>query len=118
MGFILRLFFTWLAVIAASYILPGIHINSYITALIAAAVLAILNSFVKPIIVLLTIPITIVTLGLFLLVINAVIVLLGAYFVKGFQVDNFWWALLFSFVVSIIVSILEGLDKKAKRRET
>ena len=116
MRFLLRLFFTWLAVIIASYLLPGIHINNYITALIAAAVLALLDSFVKPILVLLTIPITILTLGLFLLVINAGIVLLGAYFVKGFEVDNFWWALLFSLVVSFIVALLEKLDKKAKRR--
>ncbi len=116
MRFLVRLFFTWLAVIIASYLLPGIHINSYITALIAAAVLALLDSFVKPILVLLTIPITILTLGLFLLVINAGIVLLGAYFVQGFKVDNFWWALLFSLVVSVIVALLESLDKKANRK--
>jgi putative membrane protein len=112
MGFLLRLFFTWLAVIIASYILPGIHINNYITALIVAAVLALLDSFVKPILIILTIPITIVTLGFFLLVINAVIVLIDAYFVKGFKVDNFWWALLFSLIVSVIVAMLQGLDKK------
>jgi putative membrane protein len=116
MGFLLKLFFTWLAVIIASYLLPGIHIDSYITALIAAAVLALLDSFVKPILVVLTIPITILSLGLFLLVINAGIVLLGAYFVKGFKVDNFWWALLFSLVVSFIVALLERLDKKAKQK--
>jgi putative membrane protein len=116
MGFLLRLFFTWLAIIIASYLLPGIHIRDYFSALIAAAVLALLDSFVKPILILLTIPITIVTLGLFLLVINALIVLAGAYFVEGFSVDSFWWALGFSLVVSIIVSLLETLDKKAKHK--
>jgi putative membrane protein len=96
MGFLLRLFFTWIAIIVSSYFLPGIHINNYVTALMAAAVLALLDSFVKPILIFLTIPITLITLGLFLLVINAGIVLLGAKLVQGFEVDSFWWALAFS----------------------
>jgi putative membrane protein len=116
MGFIIRLFFTWLAVIIASYILPGIHINDYISALIFAAVLALLNLFLKPVLVILTIPITLVTLGLFLLVINACIILVGDYFVDGLKVDNFWWALLFSLVISVIVSIFESFDKKMNKK--
>ena len=115
MGFIVRLFFTWVAVIIASYILPGINITDYISALIFAAVLALLNLFLKPILVILTIPITIVTLGLFLLVINACIILVGDYFVDGLTVANFWWALLFSLVISIIVSIFESFDKKMNK---
>jgi putative membrane protein len=115
MGFILRLFFTWIAIIIASYILPGIHIRDYISALIAAAVLALLDSFVKPILVILTIPFTLITLGLFLLVINAVIVLLGAKLVNGFTVDSFWWALGFSLVVSLIVTLLESFDKRVNK---
>ncbi len=115
MGFIIRLFFTWLAVIIASYILPGIHINDYISALIFAAVLALLNLFLKPVLVILTIPITLVTLGLFLLVINACIILVGDYFVDGLKVDSFWWALLFSLVISVIVSIFESFDKKMNK---
>ena len=116
MGFILRLFFTWVAIIIASYILPGIHVRDYISALIAAAVLALLDSFVKPVLVFLTIPITLVTLGLFLLVINALIVLFGARIVEGFEVDGFWWALGFSLIVSLIVTLLEAVDKAFSKK--
>ena len=116
MGFLLRLFFTWIAIIIASYILPGIHIKDYVTALIAAAVLALLDSFIKPILVILTIPFTLITLGLFLLVINAVIVMLGAKLVDGFSVDSFWWALGFSLVVSLIVTLLESFDKRVNKK--
>ena len=116
MGFILRLFFTWVAIIIASYVLPGIHIRDYTSALIAAAVLALLDSFVKPVLVFLTIPITLVTLGLFLLVINALIVLFGARIVDGFEVDGFWWALGFSLIVSIIVTLLEAVDKAFSKK--
>jgi putative membrane protein len=113
MGFLLRLFFTWIAIICFLY---SIHIKDYISALIAAAVLALLDSFVKPILVILTIPITLITLGLFLLVINAVIVLVGAKLVDGFSVDSFWWALGFSLLVSFIVTILESFDKKVNKK--
>jgi putative membrane protein len=116
MGFVVRLFFTWIAIIIASYILPGIHISDFISALIAAAVLALLNTFVKPLLVILTIPITILTLGLFLLVINALIVMMGARIVDGFTVDSFWWALGFSLVVSVIVSLLETMDKAFRKK--
>jgi putative membrane protein len=84
--------------------------------LIAAAVLALLDSFVKPILVILTIPFTLITLGLFLLVINAVIVMAGAKLVDGFSVDSFWWALGFSLLVSLIVTLLESFDKKINRK--
>ena len=115
MRFLLRLFFTWLGVLIASYLLDGINVRDNITALVAAAVLALLDSFVKPILILLTIPFTLVTLGLFLLVINAVIVILGAEIVDGFEVQSFGWALAFSLVVSLIVTLLEALDKKMNR---
>ena len=115
MGFLLRLFFTWIAIIIASYILSGIHIKDNISALIAAAVLALLDSFVKPILVILTIPFTLITLGLFLLVINAVIVMFGAKLVDGFSVDSFWWALGFSMIVSLIVTLLESFDKRMNK---
>ncbi len=115
MSFLLRLIFTAVAILLASYMLRGIHVDNFVTALIAAVVLALLNSFVKPILVFLTIPITLVTLGLFLLVINAAIVYMVAYFVKGFTVDSFWWALGFSLLVSFIVSVLSGLGKVGKK---
>jgi putative membrane protein len=116
MGFILRLFFTWIAIIIASYVLKGIHVSDFVSALIAAAVLALLNTFVKPLLVILTIPITLLTLGLFLLVINALIVMMGAKLVPGFTVDSFWWALGFSLLVSLIVSLLESMDKAARKK--
>jgi putative membrane protein len=116
MGFILRLFFTWIAIIIASYVLKGIHVSDFMSALIAAAVLALLNTFVKPLLVILTIPITLLTLGLFLLVINALIVMMGAKLVPGFTVDSFWWALGFSLLVSLIVSLLEGMDKAVRKK--
>ena len=116
MRFLLRLFFTWVAILIADNLLDGVAVKDYITGLIAAAVLALLNSFVKPILVILTIPITILTLGLFLLVINAAIVMAGAKIVPGFEVSSFWWALAFSLVVSLIVTALEMIDKAFSKR--
>jgi putative membrane protein len=116
MRFLLRLFFTWVAILIADNLLDGVAVKDYITGLIAAAVLALLNSFVKPILVILTIPITILTLGLFLLVINAAIVMAGAKIVPGFEVTSFWWALAFSLVVSLIVTALEMIDKAFSKR--
>jgi putative membrane protein len=72
----------------------------------------VLNAIVKPLLVILTLPITIITLGLFLLVINAAIILLGDYFLEGFKVDGFWWALLFSILLSVVSSILYSIGKK------
>ena len=76
------------------------------SALVLAIVLGILNLFVKPILIILTLPITIFTFGLFLFVINALIILLAAKFVNGFHVDGFWWALLFSLLLSVLTSFL------------
>lgn len=104
-----RLLFNTIAALVASYLLSGVHINSVTTALVVAIVLALLNTFIKPILVILTIPITIVTLGLFLIVINVLIIKWTASIVDGFSVDNWLWALLFSIVISIVSSILEGL---------
>ncbi|MES2593237.1 MAG: phage holin family protein [Bacteroidota bacterium] len=114
MKFIIQLIISTLAVLIASYLLPGVNIvdNNFFTALIVAAVLAFLNAVVKPIMIILTIPITVVTLGFFLLVINALMILFASYLVDDFQVDGFWWALLFSFILSIITSVLEGIKKR------
>lgn len=99
-------------VMALSYILPGVSVSGFIGALIVALVLALLNVFVKPILVFFTLPATIVTLGLFLLVINACIILLASWLLKNtFHVENFWWALLFSLLLSFAQSIFQ-LDQK------
>jgi len=112
MNFLIRILITALAAFGLSYILSGVHIDSFITALVFALVLAILNALIKPILIILTLPITIVTLGLFLFVINALIILLCSKMVSGFSVDGFWWALLFSILLSIVSSILHSSGKK------
>lgn len=112
MNFILRIIITAVVAFGLSYILSGIHINEFTTALILALVLAVLNAILKPILIILTLPITIVTFGLFLFVINAGIILLASHFVSGFRVDGFWWALLFSLLLSILTSLLYSKNER------
>ncbi len=112
MKLILRLLLNALAVIILSYVLPGIGVDSMVTAIIVAVVLSLLNFIVKPIIVVLTLPITIVTLGLFLLVINAIIILIAANLIDGFQVASIWWAIIFSLLLSFLQSILHSILKE------
>ena len=114
MNIILRIVISAVVAFALSYVLSGVHINSFVTALILAIVLGLLNLIVKPILIILTLPITIFTFGLFLFVINALIILLAAKFVGGFRVDGFWWALLFSLLLSILTSFFY---KKSTREE-
>ena len=106
MGILVQLIVGALAVFITAFLLPGVAIDSYITAIIVAALIALLNITIKPILIFLTIPITIITLGLFLLVINAIIILIAAELIPGFAVMGFWWALLFSFILSLINSLL------------
>jgi len=106
MKLILRLLLTAIAVIVLSEILPGIWVDGFGTAVIVAIVLALLRLFVKPILILLTLPLTIVTLGLFLLIVNAIIITMAGYLVSGFHVATIWWALLFSFLLSLFQSVL------------
>lgn len=102
---------TAVAVLLANYLIEGVHVNSTITAILVAIVLGLLNTFVKPVLILFTIPITVLTLGLFLLVINIIIVKWVATLVPGFRVDGWWPALLFSIVVSIFSALIQGLIK-------
>jgi putative membrane protein len=111
MMIILRLLLNGLAVYFTDLLLNGVQVSDFLTALLVAVVLGIANLILKPILVLLTLPITLVTLGLFTFVINAVIVLLVSNFVPGFHVDNFWWALAFSVVLSLINSVFNSLKK-------
>jgi putative membrane protein len=103
---ILKVLLTALAVIAIAYLLPGVMVKDYTTAIIVAIVLGLLRVFVKPILVFLTIPITIITFGLFLFCINAIIVLLASNLVDGFSVNGVFTALLFSLLLSFFQSIL------------
>jgi putative membrane protein len=120
--FITKTLITSVAVIIASYLLTGINVPNAQTALLVAVVLGLLNNFVKPILVVLTIPITLVTLGLFLFVINIIIVKWVATLVPGFTVTGWWAALWFSIIVSVFTSFIERLikteeDKKQSQEE-
>jgi putative membrane protein len=114
--FITKAILTSVAVLFADYILKGVSVDDTLTAMIVAVVLGLLNSFVKPTLVVLTIPITLVTLGLFLLVINILIVFWAAQIVPGFKVEGWGSALLFSIIVSFISSLLERLINKYSDR--
>lgn len=105
MNLILRILLTTVAVLILQLFLPGITIPSYGTAIWVAIVLGILNVFVKPILVIFTLPATIFTLGLFLFVINAIIIMLVGFLVDGFEVSGFWYALLFSILLSFLQSV-------------
>jgi putative membrane protein len=89
-----------------AYILPGIEIKDMLTALIVAVVLSFLDAVVRPILVILTLPATLLSLGLFLFVINAFIILIDAHFVGGFKIESFWHALLFSMLLSFFNSLV------------
>ena len=114
MNFLLRIVITAVVAYGLSAVLKGVHIADFLTALAFSLVLAILNALLKPILVILTLPITIFSFGLFLFVINAAIVVLAGNFINGFRVDSFGWALLFSLLLSILTSILY---KDARKRE-
>jgi putative membrane protein len=92
----------------------GVHVDGFTTSIIVAVVLGLLNIFIKPIIILFTLPVTILTLGLFLLVINALMILLCTKIVGGFDVDSFWTAMLFSIILSITQSLIYKLGGEGK----
>lgn len=105
-----------LALLITAYFVPGFEIVSWQTAVLAAIVFGVINTFIKPLIVLLTLPITIVTLGLFLLVVNAVILFMTSYFVQGFTIDGWIPGILGAIVLSLVSAILSSLlqpDKQA-----
>jgi putative membrane protein len=115
MKLLLRILITSILVMAISYLMKGVVVNEFSTALIVAIVLGLLNFFVKPVLVLLTLPVTVFTLGLFLLVINAIIILLCDHFVDGFDVNGFWTALFFSVILSLSQSLVYKLTGEGKQ---
>ena len=115
MNLLFRILITAIAVVVLAYFLPGVTVANYTTAIIVAVVLAFLNAIVKPVLIILTLPMTIVTFGLFLLVINACIIILADKFIAGFGVSGFWAALLFSILLSILQSILHSGLKEEKK---
>jgi len=112
MKLLLRILLSALAVVLLAKILPGVSVASYWTAILVAVVLSLLNFIVKPILIILTLPVTILTLGLFLLIVNAIIILLADSLIDGFMVDGLWWALLFSLLLSLLQAVLFSLLKE------
>lgn len=109
MGFLIRVLANAAAILTAAYIVPGIHVADGVTVVIAGFALGVINALVKPVLTILTFPLTLITLGLFLFVLNAACLGLAAYFVRGFSIDGFWPALAASLVVSLVSWILTGL---------
>ncbi|NER12585.1 phage holin family protein [Leptobacterium flavescens] len=115
MNYILKILLSAIVVVVLSQVLPGVYVDTYWTAVIVAVVLSILNVLVKPVLILFTLPVTIMTLGLFLLIINALIIILADKLIRGFDVDGLLWALIFSLLLSLFQSVLYSLLKEDKK---
>ena len=110
-GLIRNLLINTLSIFAVSYILSGIVVDTFTTALIVAVVMAVFNVTLKPLLIIITIPLTVITFGLFLLVVNVLVLYAAEALIDGFHIAGFWWALLFSILVSFVNSILFGSGK-------
>src|SRR5438477_6998922 len=109
MRFLVRLLLNGVAIVLAAYVLPGLHVDGPVPALVAGIILGFVNAIVRPVLFLLTLPLTLLTLGLFIFVLNAICFALTAWLVPGFSVDGFRWALIGALVVSIVSWILDAL---------
>jgi len=111
----MKLIINWvvatIVILISAYLLPGVVVEGLISALVLAVVLGAINMFIKPILIVLTLPISILTLGLFSLVINALLIMLASAIVPGFSVAGFWWALAFSLVLSVVSAVLNKINK-------
>jgi putative membrane protein len=119
MGFLIRLIVNAIALIAVAYIVPGVHVSGYVGALVAALILGIVNAILRPILFLISLPLTILTLGLFTLVINALLFWLVGVLNIGLTVNGFWpafWGALVMTIVSWMLSMLTGSSDEARRR--
>jgi putative membrane protein len=110
-NFLVRLLIMAVAILLTAYLLPGVKVESFLSAVLLAALLALFNVTLKPVLIVLTIPVTFITLGLFLLVINAIVIMIADAILPGFEVAGFWWALLFSIVLWFINSVLLNFTK-------
>ena len=111
MRFLLNWLVFTLAIIITAYLLPGVAVEGVFAALVAALVLGLINTFINPLLLILTLPINILTLGLLTFAINASLIMLTSAIVPGFSVGSFWWALLFSIILSIVVWALNQLKE-------
>lgn len=114
MSILINLILSAMAVFAAAYILPGVHVENFTAAIVAALVIGIFNAVLKPILLILTLPITIISLGLFTFVIQAFLIMLADQLVPGFTVDGFLWALVLSLVLAIINFFLQNQSSKSQ----
>lgn len=113
-SFLSKVLIGGISVFLADFLLTGVQIKSLLSGIILVVVIILINFTIKPILVLLTLPLSIITFGLFLLVINAAVVLLAAELTPGFSVDGFWWAMAFALILSVINSILgTNLDSES-----
>ena len=117
MNLLIRLIISTLSILVASYVLPGVYVDSFVTAMIVAIVLGCLNIFIKPFLILFSLPAVIFTLGLFLIVINTFIILITDSLIDGFHVNSFWWALLFSLVMWIVSSALNMIKQEDEKTQ-
>jgi putative membrane protein len=101
-----------LAIFVTAYILPGVTLDGVLPAFVLAVILGAINAVVRPVLIFLTLPLTVFSFGLFIFVINGLLVMLASVIVPGFSVANFWWALLFSIVLTIVTSILGAFERR------
>jgi putative membrane protein len=117
MRFLVRLVLNGLAIIIAAWLLPGIHISSPVSALLAGVILGFVNAIVRPVLFFLTLPLTLLTLGLFIFVLNAICFGLTAWLVPGFSIDGFFSAVLGALLVSVVSWILNGIVVGRRERD-
>ena len=115
MRFLINWFLYALVIGITAYILPGVRLDGIFAALVTAAILGLVNGILRPVLFIFTLPLTILTLGLFTFVLNALMVLLAAAIVPGFHVAGFWWAVLFSLVLSVLVYFLGEMTEPPER---
>lgn len=113
MKLLLNWFIAAVAIIVSAYVLPGVLLDGFVAALVLAVVLGAINAIIRPLLLVLTLPVNVLTLGLFTFVINALLVMLAAMIVPGFDVESFWWALLFGIVLSVVVWVFEQFGKSS-----
>ena len=111
MKLIIRWIVSAIAIAITAYLLPGVQVDGLVALFILAIVIGGMNMFLRPILIFLTLPLSVITLGFFILVLNALLVLLATVIVPGFAVDNFWWALLFSVVLALVHAVLHRMER-------
>lgn len=112
MRILINWFFSAIALLISAWLIPGVYISGFFSALLTVVILGAVNSIIRPILILFTLPINILTLGLFTLIINALMVTLTAYLLSGFNIDNFGIAIIFSIILTIITELIENLIKE------